>query len=136
MKVTICDTGPLLAYLNRHDPFHAWAVEQMRLFRPPLLTCDAVMTEAMYFLREDKLDPGALFAMIERGALRLDFDMAASWPRLRTLMARYKQMDLADACVVAMTERWPQCQVLTLDRRDFSVYRRNDRQLIDFIAPP
>jgi predicted nucleic acid-binding protein len=136
VKVTICDTGPLLAYLNRSDPFHAWAVEQMRLFRPPLLTCDAVMTEAMYFLREDKLDPAALFAMLERGALRLDFDLTATWPRLRTLMARYKQMDLADACVVAMTERWPQCVVLTLDRRDFSVYRRNDRQLIDFIAPP
>lgn len=136
MKVTLCDTGPLIAYLNRNDPFHKWATEQMRLFRPPLLTCEAVMTEAAYFLREDGLDPSALFAMLERGALRIDFALAASWPRLRVLMARYKQMDLADACMVAMTERWPSSQVLTLDRRDFSVYRRNDRQVIDFIAPP
>jgi hypothetical protein len=34
-----------------------------------------------------------------------------------------------------MSERHAQCQVMTVDRRDFSVYRRNDRQVIDFIAP-
>lgn len=58
------------------------------------------------------------------------------WPRLRTLMTRYEQMDLADAAVVAMTELHARCQVLTVDRKDFSVYRRNDRRAIDFVAPP
>jgi predicted nucleic acid-binding protein len=52
------------------------------------------------------------------------------------MMGRYRQMDLADACVVAMTELYPRCQVLTLDRKDFATYRRNDRQVIDFVAPP
>jgi predicted nucleic acid-binding protein len=44
-------------------------------------------------------------------------------------------MDLADAAVVVMSERHSRCQVLTIDRRDFSVYRRNDRQVIPFVAP-
>jgi hypothetical protein len=35
-------------------------------------------------------------------------------------------MDLADTCIVAMTERHRKAYVLTVDRRDFSADRRND----------
>lgn len=134
--IAICDTGPLVAYLNRNDSWHAWAVELMRQQRPPLRTCEAVLTEVAYFLREDGLSVDPLFELVHRGALSLDFDLEAHWPRVRTLMARYDRMDLADACVVTMSERWARCRVLTVDRRDFTIYRRNDRQLIDFTAPP
>jgi predicted nucleic acid-binding protein len=133
--ITICDTGPLVAYLNRNDPYHAWAVALMKQIRPPMLTCEAVLTEAAYFLREDRVEVDPLFQLLERGALRLDFEMSTHWPRMRTLMARYKQMDLADAAIVAMSESHSRSQVLTVDRRDFSVYRRNDRQAINFVAP-
>jgi hypothetical protein len=44
-------------------------------------------------------------------------------------------MDLADASVVVMTELHAKSRVLTIDRRDFSVYRRNDRQVIDLVSP-
>lgn len=134
--ISICDTGPLVAYLNRRDPFHAWATALMQHIRAPMLTCDAVLTEALYFLREDGLDVEPLFVLIERGSLRVDFDLAAQWPRIRTLMARWERMDFADACVVAMSERHARCQVLTVDRKDFSIYRRNDRQVIPVVAPP
>ncbi len=133
---TICDTGPIVAYLNRNDPHHRWAVALLKELRPPLLTCEAVLTEAAYFLREDRVTVDPLFALLERGVLQLDFDASADWPRLRTLMARYSQMDFADACVVAMSEHHRRCQVATVDRKDFSIYRRNDRQTIDFVAPP
>jgi predicted nucleic acid-binding protein len=134
--IHICDTGPLVAWLNRNDPHHGWAVAAMRDVPAPLLICEPVLTEAAYFLREDGLDLAPLFAMIERAALQLAFDMNAHWPRLRTLMARYAQMDLADACVVVMAEQHRRCRVLTVDRRDFRTYRRNDRRVIDFAAPP
>lgn len=132
---TICDTGPLLAYLNRNDPHHAWAVALMKRVRAPLLVCEPVLTEAVYFLREDLVAVDPLFGLLERGAIRLDFDIATHWARIRTLMSRYQQMDLADASIVVMTELHAKSQVLTIDRKDFSVYRRNDRQVIDFIAP-
>jgi hypothetical protein len=134
--ISIGDTGPLVAYLNRHDPHHAWSVAVMRQVTAPLLTCEPVLTEVAYFLREDGIDVDALFELLERGAVQVAFDLEAHWPRLRTLMARYPRMDLADAAIVAMSEQHRRCQVLTVDRRDFSVYRRNDRQVIDFIAPP
>jgi len=134
--ITICDTGPLVAYLNRKDPYHAWAVALMKQVRPPMLTCEAVLTEAAYFLREDHAEIDPLFRLIERGALRLEFELSPHWPRVRTLMTRWEQMDLADASIVVMSELHVRSQVLTVDRRDFSAYRRNDRQLIDFVAPP
>jgi predicted nucleic acid-binding protein len=133
--ITICDTGPLVAYLNRNDPYHAWAVALMKQVRPPMLTCEAVLTEAVYFLREDHLEIDPLFQLLEREALRLDFDVSTHWPRIRTLMARFRQMDFADASIVVMSELHRRCQVLTVDRTDFSVYRRNDRQVIDVVAP-
>lgn len=134
--ITICDTGPLVAYLNRNDAHHHWALEIMQQVRPPMLTSEAVLTEAAYFIREDAMDVEPLFQLLERDSLRVDFDLSTRWPRVRTLMARYDQMDLADASIVAMSELHKRCQVLTIDRKDFSFYRRNDRQVIPFIAPP
>jgi predicted nucleic acid-binding protein len=61
--------------------------------------------------------------------------MSSHWPRIRTLMSRYDEMDLADASVVVMTELHARSQVLTMDDKDFSVYRQNDRQIINFISP-
>jgi predicted nucleic acid-binding protein len=133
--ITICDTGPLLAYLNRNDPHHAWAVGLMKQLAAPLLVCEPVLTEVVYFLREDGLTVDPLFQLLERKALRLEFDLSSHWPRVRTLMTRYRQMDLADASIVVMTELHARCQVLTIDHKDFSVYRRNDRQVIDFVSP-
>ena len=134
--ITICDTGPLVAYLNRNDPYHSWAVAVMKQVRPPMLTTEPVLTEVAYFLRTDRIEVDPLFQLLERDAVRLDLPVATHWPRLRTLMARYDQMDLADASIVVLSERHPRSQVVTVDRRDFSIYRRNDRQVIDFIAPP
>lgn len=134
--ITICDTGPLVAYLNRNDAYHEWAVALMKQVSAPMLTCEPVLTEVAYFLRDDGAEVDPVFQLLERGALRIAFDMAEHWPRVRTLMARYERMDLADASVVVMSELHRRCQVLTVDRKDFSIYRRNDRQVIDFVAPP
>lgn len=134
--ITICDTGPLVAYLNRNDPYHTWAMSVMKQVPAPLLTCEAVLTEAAYFLRDDRVDVEPLFKLVERKLVTLDFDLSSHWPRVRALMKRWEQMDLADASIVVMSELHAKAQVLTIDRRDFSIYRRNDRQVIDFIAPP
>ena len=92
--ITICDTGPIVAYLSRNDPYHAWAVALMKQVQPPLLVCEPVTTEVAYFLRDDGLSVDPLFQLLEREAIRLEFDISRHWPRMRTLMSRYKQMDL------------------------------------------
>ncbi len=107
----------------------------MKQVRSPMLTTEPVLTEVAYVLRADRVDVDPLFQLLEREAVRVDLQVAAHWPRLRTLMAR-NQMDLADASIVVMTEWHLRSQVLTVDRTDFRIYRRNDRRVIDFVAPP
>jgi hypothetical protein len=50
----------------------------------PMLTTEPVLTEAAHFLRADRLDVDPLFQLLERDAVRLDLELAAHWPRLRT----------------------------------------------------
>jgi uncharacterized protein len=76
--------------------------------------------------------------MIQSKEIILAFDLAEQTVRVLALLKKYsdRHMDLADACIVRMTELVRDCQVVTLDRSDFSVYRRNGREMISLIAPP
>ena len=82
--------------------------------------------------------PAAVVEMIHAGEIVLAFDLNAQAPSVLALLKKYadRNMDLADACIVRMTELTRECRVVTLDRSDFSVYRRNGRDLIPLIAPP
>ncbi len=51
-KQVIVDTGVLVAILNKNDHYHAWAVQQFAKIEPPLLTCEAVLSECSYLLRD------------------------------------------------------------------------------------
>ncbi len=133
----IADTGPLVAYLDKRDEFHKWAKEQMREFTEPLVSCEAVIAEALFLLRRGGIDPQLLLQLVERGivviSIRLDDEIAA----LRKLIARYRSvpMALADACLVRLAELHEQCIVWTIDS-DFTIYRRNGRRPIPLLMPP
>lgn len=43
--------------------------------------------------------------------------------------------DLADVCLIRMSELYPRHQVVTTDG-DFRVYRRNKREAIPLLTPP
>lgn len=115
----IADTGFLVAFWNRADAHHGWA--RKLAVRAPLLTCEAVLTEAAYLLGK----PEPLLQMLVDGDLAADFDVAGHTPELLRWLAKYADLDpgLADACVVRLAETTPRAEVLTTDRRDFSAYR-------------
>ena len=76
--------------------------------------------------------------MIREGLVTLAFDVNDHLPQLEALAKRYadRQPDLADLCLVRMSELFPKHPVITIDRADFSVYRRNKRESIPLICPP
>jgi len=134
--IYIVDTGPLVAAFRRpqdKDPFTPWAAKLIRSLPYPLFTCDAVLTEAAHFLKS----PMALLEAIERGLLVSRFDTQATAPRLIELTEKYADlpMDFADACLVCMSELNKDSKIVTIDRSDFSAYRRFLREAIPFIAP-
>lgn len=81
--------------------------------------------------------PAAVVEMIEVGEIILDFNLSEQTARVLQLLRKYedREMDLADACIVRMTELTRECVVVTLDRTDFRAYRRNGRDIIPLIAP-
>ncbi len=128
----ILDTGPLVALMNGRDRFHHWAADVFRRIPAPLWTCEAVLTEASHLTRQ----PGAIMAKVAAGVLRIGLDVEQDAERIQRLLVQYApRMDLADACVVRMSERFSSSKLLTLDRVDFAVYRRNGRDVIPMIAP-
>ena len=69
-KGVILDTGPLVAFLDRTESHHAWACDQFRRFSLPLLTCEAVLTEALFLLRRMPPAQDKLLELIARDALQ------------------------------------------------------------------
>jgi hypothetical protein len=57
-------------------------------------------------------------------------------PHLRSLAAKYPQMDFCDAAVVRLAEMFPRARVITTDTAHFSVYRRFRNKPLDLILPP
>lgn len=130
----IADTGFLVAFANRRDAHHDWALGIAEQISEPLLTCEAVLAEAAFHLG----DSGLVLRMVYDGLVELAFDCASHQPQLRDLAARFadRQPDLADLCLIRMSELFPGHSVITVDESDFRIYRRNRREVIPLICPP
>jgi predicted nucleic acid-binding protein len=130
----ILDAGPLIAALNSADEHHDWAIETLERVGPPFYSCPEAMAEAAALTEQ----PIAIVEMIQAGEIILDFRLSDQAAAVLGLLKKYRdrRMDLADACVVRMSELMRDCRVITLDRKDFAVYRRSGRDLIPLIAPP
>jgi predicted nucleic acid-binding protein len=130
----IADTGFLVAFVNRNDRHHEWAVRLAAGIHEPLLTCEAVLAETAFHLKSTEL----VLAMLQQGLVTLAFQCLEHLPQLGALAERYadRRPDLADLCLVRMSELYPRHSVITVDRADFRVYRRNKREIIPLICPP
>ena len=129
----IADTGFLVAFSSSRDSHHEWAVSVAGQVTEPLLTCEAVLAETAFHLR----DAGQVFEMITDGLVTLSFDCNDHLPQLADLARRYRDRtpDLADLCLIRMSEIYPKHSIITVDVEDFRVYRRNKREIISVISP-
>jgi predicted nucleic acid-binding protein len=130
----IADTGFLVAFANGRDQHHDWAVRLAAQVTEPLLTCEAVLAEAAFHLA----DTGLVLAMIDTGLLAMAFTCADHVAALRNLARKYadRRPDLADLCLIRMSELYPNHPVITVDEADFRVYRKHKREAIPLICPP
>lgn len=132
----LLDTGPLVAFISPRDRFHEWAVTQWSTSSLPLLTCEAVITEACFLLRNVYRGEEEVMSLLETQILHIPFSLNAEVAAVRQLLLRYQSvpMSLADACLVRMTELYPEILLLTLDS-DFTIYRKNRDRLIATMTP-
>ena len=130
----IADTGFLVAFVNRTDRHHRWALSLAERVTEPLLTCEAVLAETAFHLK----NVGIVLAMIREGLVAIAFDCADHLPELEALAKRFadREPDLADLCLIRMSELYSRHSVITTNRKDFRIYRRHKREVIPIICPP
>lgn len=122
--------------LSENDNYHDWAIEQLNQISFPLLTCEAVITEASFLLHRNTGSSQIIVEMLQQGLLVIPFVLSDEVNAINELMQKYNNvpMSLADACLVRMAEIYSKSEVLTLDS-DFYIYRRYNQQQIPLIVP-
>ena len=133
----ILDTGPLIALLSECDDYHYWSLQQLTGIKGPLVTCEAIITEASFLLKKRTTqEPAILLEMVHNGSIEVSFHLDDEAKAIEQLMRKYTNvpMSFADACLVRMAELYPNSAVLTLDS-DFRIYRKNRNQVISVIMP-
>ncbi len=133
MRTWVVDIGPLVAYLDAGDPAHSEVAPRWDAFTGRLASTSAVITEAMHFVAPNREGPRHLASLVAASAMDVyDLTRPPELHEAAALMEKYTDtpMDFADATLVLLAEALDVEEVLTLDRRGFSVYRtRNGRAL-------
>ena len=121
----LVDTGPLIAILSRRDQYHQSCVAAFQQLPPPLFPCWPVLTEAIWLLRHYPAAIERMLAGFDSGLYCLLTLDEASVPWVAKFLDRYRKIgaQAADACLMYLAERESIETILTLDRKDFSVYR-------------
>ncbi len=132
----ILDTGAIVALINRQDQHHQWVVRELATIQPPLITCEAVISEAFFLLRRVRNGIDSLKKLLDEKHIQVVFQLDPEVQFVTALIIGYSSvpMAFADACLVRMTELYPNSAVFTIDH-DFQIYRKNTHQLISTIAP-
>lgn len=127
--MTLTDTGPLIARVNRNDPHHAACASAIAHLSGPLLTTWPCLVEAMHIVHRRGGHPARrnLWALRQSGQLDLHAPTDDEVGRMAELMDRYQDlpMDLADASLIAVAERLAIKSLFTLDEH-FRIYRLAD----------
>lgn len=126
----LADTGALLAYLDRTDPWHKRCRDTFGQFRLPLSTSNAVLTELFHLLGDSPREVALAWAFITSGAVTLLPIADRDLPDIEALMRKChdRPMDYADATLVHLAQRESLSTVFTIDHDDFETFRVSGRK--------
>jgi uncharacterized protein len=124
MKPVLLDTGFIVALLDRSENFHKMCAQTVREVEAPLVTCEAVITESCYLLRNLSGASEAVIENITAGIFQVPFQLSRDTAGVKQVLRKYKdrKIDLADACLIRLADQFGTADILTLDQ-DFAIYR-------------
>jgi predicted nucleic acid-binding protein len=119
----IVDTGFLVAYARRDDPLHEKADKYLKRLGERLVTVSPVIVETCFFL--NAYAKRHLLDWARGATLRVVDVQPSSYSDLSATIGKYasRDIDLADAALVWLAEQADIYRILTVDRRDFSLFR-------------
>ena len=124
MKPVLLDTGVIVALLDRSERFHTVCAETVQNLEAPIATCEAVIAESCYLLRNL---PGACETIIDNVTaeiFQIPFQLSRETFSVKQTLRKYRdrKIDLADACLICLASEFETADILTLDK-DFTIYR-------------
>ena len=124
MKPVLLDTGVIVALLDRSERLHATCAKAVQETEAPLVTCEAVIAESCYLLRNLAGAAEAVIENVAAGIFQIPFQLSHEAASVRQVLRKYRdrQIDLADACLIRLADEFGTADILTLDG-DFAVYR-------------
>jgi predicted nucleic acid-binding protein len=131
----LVDASFLVSIYDKQEPYHRQCMAVLDQVNQPLVTCEPVVTEAIYLLRMLPGAPEAILANIQDGQLGIPFHLAHGADKVLACYTKYRDTpcDFADACLIHMADQLDTGDILTLDS-DFKHYRwrrtRSFRMLI------
>lgn len=123
MPSVLVDAGPLIALADRSDKHHRRVSSYLRRFSGRLLTTWPVLAEVCHFLPERSQI--GLLRWADAGGI----DVVEMNESALAVIADWKEkyidlpMDLADASLIWVAQHAGVVDILTIDLKDFSVYR-------------
>ncbi len=135
-KTILVDTGPLVAFFNRNDQYHTWAVDAFTEQSCTLLTCEAVISEVVFITKNDGRVTEALSGMIRDGFLQIHNALGEAPLEIIQMVEKYSDLpgSLADLCLVWLSEKTEGTPILTLDS-DFHISRNAKGNPLSFRLP-
>lgn len=126
-QVGLLDTSFLVALLNTQDKHHSACIQALATeTRPPWLP-DMVIPELAYMILRDRNYPVliAFLNSIIQGHIPVEKATLDDLARTAELLRKYadSRVDFVDCVIVAIAERLKIQRILTLDRRDFQLFR-------------
>lgn len=133
------DTSAIVAIFQPQEVHHSDCVEVLHLIDAPLVTSWPVITKAHYLLRRDATAQAKLLSLAKSEVIRLpNLDPNfIDWCIDFSKHYHDQEVQIADASLVWLAEEHDTNVVLTLDRRDFSTFKkRKGRQSESFLILP
>ena len=124
MKPVLLDTGVIVALLDRSEKFHEACSRTIKELESPLITCEAVIAESCYLLRNLAGAAEAVIENVGAGIFQIPFQLSREAMSVKQVLRKYRdrEIDLADACLIRLADEFETGDILTLDK-DFAVYR-------------
>ena len=128
--ITIIDTGPWVALIDRSEKRHPECVQWLKNFSGRLYSTEAVLTEVLYLLNFSISAQCAALNFVLESVVEIVPASIKSLKKTKNLMKRYADlpMDFADATIVCLTTETRVQNVATFDRKDFTIYKLPKRQ--------
>ena len=123
--IAAIDTGPWVALIDRSETRHAECVQWLKNFSGKLYSTEAVLTEVLYLLNFSITAQCAALDFVLESVVEIVPASTMSLKKTKNLMKKYAYlpMDFADATIVCLATETRMQNVVTFDRKDFTIYR-------------